>query len=309
MTSAPVFPRPADAAGQHDDLYIRCEDLFKIHKLADLEVVALRGLDLKVRRGEFMAIVGASGSGKSTLLNILAGLDTPSAGRAFVGGQDLLAMTRGEMVEYRRSKVGFIWQQTSRNLVPYLDALQNVEVPMLLAGVSKDAARERARELLAAVHLEHRLHHRPGMLSGGEQQRVSIAVALANNPPLLLADEPTGELDSVAASDVFDLFGQLNHRYGVTVIIVTHDPDIAAKVDRVVAIRDGRTSVEIFRKLNRQGNEVDVTHDEYVLVDAAGRLQIPRELLEQLSIHDRAKLLMGDGRLEIVPERQREGPR
>ena len=285
-----------------DDFYIRCEDLFKIYKAANLEVVALRGLDLKVRRGELMAIVGASGSGKSTLLNILAGLDQPSAGRAYVGGRDLLTMSAGEMVTYRRKQVGFVWQQTGRNLIPYLNAVQNVEVPLVLDGVSAQTAHERALELLDVVGLGQRLHHRPEQLSGGEQQRVSIAVALANNPPLLLADEPTGELDSVGADMVFDLFGDLNRRYGVTIVVVTHDPHIAASVDRVVAIRDGRTSTEIFRRVRLEGTKAEIVHDEYVLVDAAGRLQIPREFLERLSIRDRAKLLMGEGRIEVLPD-------
>lgn len=285
-----------------DDLYIRCEDLFKIYKTSNLEVVALRGLDLKVRRGEFMAIVGASGSGKSTLMNILAGLDTPSAGRCFVGGEDLFTMSTADMVRYRRKSVGFIWQQTGRNLVPYLDAVQNVEVPMVLDGVPAATARQRATELLELVLLGHRLHHKPEMLSGGEQQRVSIAVALANNPPLLLADEPTGELDSVGADTVYEVFRNLNRELGTTVIIVTHDPDIAARVDRVVAIRDGRTSTEIFRKVRFEGAKTEVVHEEYVLVDAAGRLQVPREFLDNLNIHDRARVLLGEGRIEVLPE-------
>jgi putative ABC transport system ATP-binding protein len=292
----------ADPKAPADALYINCEDLFKIYKIANLEVVALRGLDLKVRHGELMAIVGASGSGKSTLLNILAGLDQPSAGRAMVGGRDLLTMTAGELVDYRRKQVGFVWQQTGRNLVPYLDALQNVEVPLILDGVSADRARRRARELLAAVHLEHRMHHRPSQLSGGEQQRVSIAVALANNPPLLLADEPTGELDSIGADLVYALFSELNREFGVTIIIVTHDPEIASRVDRVIAIRDGRTSTEIFRRVRIEGTKAEVVHDEYVIVDAAGRLQIPREYLEKLSIRERARILLGEGRVEVRAE-------
>jgi ABC-type lipoprotein export system ATPase subunit len=288
--------------------YILCEDLFKIYKIANLEVVALRGLDLKVRHGELMAIVGASGSGKSTLLNILAGLDQPSAGRAFVGGRDLLTMSASEMVQYRRKQVGFVWQQTGRNLVPYLTALQNVEVPMILDGIAAETARERARALLETVRLEHRLEHKPEQLSGGEQQRVSIAVALANRPPLLLADEPTGELDSVAAEVIYDVFRDLNRHYEVTIMIVTHDPDIAARVDRVVAIRDGRTSTEIYRRVRMEAGRPEVVHDEYVLIDAAGRLQIPREFLDRLSIRERARVLLGENRVEVVADDRREHP-
>ena len=291
-------PAPGVAEGPH----IVCEDLFKIYKIANLEVVALRGLDLKVDHGELMAIVGSSGSGKSTLLNILAGLDKPSAGRAIVAGSDLVTISESEMVDYRRTQVGFIWQQTGRNLVPYLSALENVEVPLVLAGVSSRKARERARELLEDVGLSDRLKHTPEQMSGGEQQRVSVAVALANNPPLLLADEPTGELDSIAADAVFDLFGDLNRRYGVTIVIVTHDPHIAARVDRVVAIRDGRTSTESFRRVSERHNTIEVTHDEFVLVDSAGRLQIPRDYLERLKIQGRARVSLGDGLVEVLPE-------
>jgi ABC-type lipoprotein export system ATPase subunit len=300
-----VHPAPSYAP----DLYINCEDLFKIYKIANLEVVALRGLDLKVQRGEFMAIVGASGSGKSTLLNILAGLDTPSAGRAFVGGRDLLTMSQGDMVDYRRNQVGFVWQQTGRNLVPYLDVLQNVEVPMILNGIDARAARSRAGELLEAVRLSHRLRHRPQQLSGGEQQRVSIAVALANNPPLLLADEPTGELDSIAADLIYEVFVDLNRKFHVTIVIVTHDPEIASRVDRVVAIRDGRTSTEIYRRVEFDAGRPIVYHDEYALIDAAGRLQIPREFLDRLNIHDRARLRISEGSVEVLPGDGKQGDR
>ena len=285
--------------------YVLCEDLFKIYKIADLEVVALRGLDLSVEPGEVVAIVGASGSGKSTLLNILAGYDAPSAGKVSVGGKDLLRMNSKEVEEYRRIDVGFIWQQTSRNLFPYLTTIENVALPMMLTNVTGAERKERAEELRKLVGLDHRMNHTPEKLSGGEQQRVAIAVALANNPPLLLADEPTGELDDATAAEILDLFGSVNNDLGTTILIVTHDSDIAYKVGRVVMIIDGKMSTEIRRKITYQrvSGEADTDQllEEFVLIDGNGRIQIPRELLEALNIKDKARLSVEDGKVILIP--------
>lgn len=299
--------RSRSGAASADGAYLECEDVFKIYKVADLEVVALRGLDLRVERGELVAIVGASGSGKSTLLNIIAALDLPSAGRCVVGGRDLLTMSEADKVEYRRRGVGFMWQQTSRNLLPYLTAQQNVEMPLALAGASRREARLRATELLAAVGLESRSRNRPDQLSGGEQQRVAIAVALANNPPLLLADEPTGELDTQTAAHVLDLFAEINHRLGVTIVIVTHDPAVASKVNRTVVIRDGRLSSEILRRVSYRAGEGDVERDEYTVVDSAGRLQIPPEFLRSLEIHERVRVLLEGDHVRVYAPAERAG--
>ena len=286
--------------------YVMCEDLFKIYKIADLEVVALRGLDLAVQNGEVVAIVGASGSGKSTLLNILAGYDAPSAGRVSVGGKDLLQMSSREVEEYRRIDVGFIWQQTSRNMFPYLTAMENVTLPMMLTNTPGRERSERARDLLELVGLGHRLDHTPEKLSGGEQQRVAIAVALANKPPLLLADEPTGELDDATAAEILDLFGSVNQDMGTTILIVTHDPDIAYKVGRVVMIRDGKMSTEIRRKVTferiQSEADTDATLEEFVLVDASGRIQIPQDNLDQIKIGERARVQIEDGTVTLRPE-------
>jgi ABC-type lipoprotein export system ATPase subunit len=286
--------------------YILCEDLFKIYKIADLEVVALRGLDLRVEQGEVVAIVGASGSGKSTLLNILAGYDAPSAGRISVGGNDLLRMTTKEVELYRRDDVGFIWQQTSRNMFPYLTALENVALPMMLTELPSRERTIRARELLDLVGLGHRLEHTPEKLSGGEQQRVAIAIALANKPPLLLADEPTGELDDATAAEILDLFGTINDEMGTTVLIVTHDPDIAYKVGRVVMIRDGKMSTEIRRRVTYQRlsgmPEREQPLEEFILVDGSGRIQIPADMLERLRFKERARIEITDGGVRLVPE-------
>ena len=299
--------------------FVVCENLVKIYKIAELEVVALQGLDLEVPKGELLAIVGASGSGKSTLLNILGGLDRPSAGRVSVGGVDLLKLSDRGLTRYRRQKVGFVWQQTSRNLIPYLTAEENVELPMLMAGKPPRLARAWAQELLDAVGLADRRRHRLAQLSGGQQQRVAIALSLANDPQLLLADEPTGEVDSATAHMIWETFRHLNARYGLTTIIVTHDPKIAQEVDRVVSIRDGKTSTETVRQSPgtpaplrpatslatvRTGERPpprEGEFEEYVVLDTAGRLQVPRDYLEQWGIGTRARLELTEDGILIKP--------
>ena len=280
---------------------IACEGLVRIYKVADLEVVALQGLDLQVRDGEMIAIVGASGSGKSTLLNILAGLDTPSAGRAVVAGYDLGRMSRRSRTRYRRQVVGFIWQQTARNLLPYLTALENVELPMVLDG--RSGTRERAQELLGRMGLADKAAHRPDRLSGGEQQRVALAIALANDPPVLLADEPTGELDSVTAGEVFELLRTVNRDLGTTVVVVTHDPMVATQVQRTVAIRDGRTSTEtLLRTRVSEEGDHHVLAEEFAVLDRAGRLQLPRAHMEALNLSHRVRLRLEEDHVEIWPD-------
>jgi ABC-type lipoprotein export system ATPase subunit len=282
--------------------FILCENLVKIYKVADLEVVALQGVDLSVQSGEMLALIGPSGSGKSTLMNILGGLDTPTAGRVSVGDYNLLEMTRREQVLYRRRVVGFVWQQTARNLLPYLSAQENVELPMALDGVPARQRRQRARMLLEQVGLGGRLRHRPDRLSGGEQQRVAIAVAMANQPRLLLADEPTGEVDSEAAEQIFSTLRAFNREAGVTIIIVTHDVSVASRVDRVIGMRDGRTSTEIVRRRDSAGQIASA--DEYAIVDRAGRLQLPQAYLEQLGIAERARLKLREDHVGVYPDVQ-----
>ncbi len=285
--------------------YIECRDLFKIYKRADVEVVALRGLDLEVQPGELIAVVGASGSGKSTLLNILSGLDRPSAGQARVGRHDLTTMSDRDMVAYRRTEVGFVWQSVGRNLLPYLTARENVELPMAIAGVPRGERRPRADELLEMLGLKERVAHRPSQLSGGEQQRVAIAVALANRPPLLLADEPTGELDTRSATEVFDQMRAMNEALGTTVVIVTHYPGIADHVDRVVHIRDGRISLETLVQPSFKAPGTLVT-EQYVVVDRAGRLQLPQGVAERLRLKGRARVSVSDGEATIRPPEGKE---
>ncbi len=277
---------------------ITCENLVKIYKMEQIELLALQGLDLNVERGEVMALVGSSGSGKSTLMNILGGLDRPTAGRVVVGDRELLKLSQRRLNTYRRHHVGFVWQQTARNLISYLNAQQNVELPMLMAGTLPATRRQRATELLEAVGIAHRRDHRLDQMSGGEQQRVAIAVGLANRPDLLLADEPTGELDSATAQVIFDIFHSINEVYGTTIVIVSHDPQIAQHVARVVAIRDGKTSSETLRQASdtRDGEQTDGApapqHQlvEYTVLDPAGRLQVPEEYRDRYGIGRRVTL-------------------
>jgi len=276
---------------------IECENLVKIYKTSEIEVVALQGLDLTVEAGELMAIIGNSGSGKSTLLNALGGLDRPSAGKLFVDGKNLLKFTDNQLVKYKRETVGFVWQNNARNLVPYLTALENVELPMMLIGETKK--RHHALKLLDMVGLAKRRNNKLSQLSGGEQQRVAIAIALSNNPRLLLADEPTGSVDSKTAAHILDVFHDLCKNLNLTVVIVTHDMMLSKKVDRVVAIRDGRTSSEYIRRQSvaeelasvKGLSDVDSeTHEELAVLDKAGRLQIPADYLERLGLKGRNKI-------------------
>jgi len=273
----------------NNDAFIICDSLVKIFKVVDVEVLALQGLDLTVRQGELIGIVGASGSGKTTLMNVLGGLVRPSVGQVIVDGQNLLKLSARKLDAYRQIQVGFVWQQGNRNLIPYLSALDNIKLPMTLAGRAGRDVDKRARMLLGKVGLEDRYDHKPIQLSGGEQQRVAIAVALANEPKLLLADEPTGELDSTTSDQVYDLFQTLNRDLGLTVIIVSHDPLISQHVQRVVAIRDGKLASETVR---RRGTDVAQGEhfEELIVLDSAGRLQIPKSYREQLSIQNRVHM-------------------
>ena len=296
----------AGASVAHAEPYIECHDLFKIFKKADLEVVALRGLDMEVEAGEMVAIVGASGSGKSTLLNILSGLDRPSAGQVQVGRRDLLNISDQELVQYRRLEVGFVWQATARNIVPYLTARDNIELPQAIAGIDSAARRARSRELLALLDMEDKADRRIHQLSGGEQQRLSIAIGMANSPPLLLADEPTGELDTQMAMQVFGLLREVNRIYGVTIVVVTHFPGVAEHMDRVLHIRDGRISSESRAEEGSQGGDGQ-GHDEYLVVDSVGRLQLPQEYVDRLRIHGLAKAEIAGEQVNIKPASRGRG--
>ena len=294
------------------DYIVECDNLVKIYKTRDIEVLALQGLDLSVQRGELMAIIGNSGCGKSTFLNMLGALDHPNAGKLYVDGKNLFKMTEKELVEYKRSTVGFVWQNNARNLLPWLPAWQNVQTPMLF-GTAKQR-KERALELLDLVGLANKANAKVMQLSGGEQQRIAIAIALANNPKILLADEPTGSVDSKTASYIFDVFRRLNQQ-GLTIIIVTHDRALSQRVNRVVAMRDGKMASEMVmsesyrQKLEQTGGFQDFTADtsdsqeEFAVLDRVGRVQISNGLLEKAGIQSRrVRMYAEDSRIIIEKE-------
>ncbi|CAG7654234.1 ABC transporter ATP-binding protein [Actinacidiphila bryophytorum] len=280
----------AKSAPEADEGLIVCDNLVRVYRTEGVEVQALQGLDLTVDQGELLAVVGASGSGKSTLLGILSGLDLPTAGRARVARHDLLAMKRRERLDYRRRTVGFVWQQTGRNLLPYLTALENVTLPMGYARVPRAGRAVRAMELLDLLGVADCRNRRPGELSGGQQQRVAIAVAGANTPQVLFADEPTGELDTASGEEVFAALRRTNAELGVTVLIVTHDPAVSEQVRRTVRIRDGRTATEVLRPGAGGAGSEPGGAEEYAVLDRAGRLQLPREYTERYGLHRRVRL-------------------
>src|SRR5580692_7503717 len=265
---------PQDQAPTGADGMIVCDRLVRIYSGKGIEVQALQGLDLLIAEGELTALIGAAGSGKSTLMNILAGLDTPTAGAVWVAGRDLGAMTAKDRLSYRRKVAGFIWQQTSRNLLPYMTARQNVLLPMRLSALGR-----------------------------GEQRRRAIATALANQPKVLLADEPTGELDSATARDVFAALQTANTELGATVLVVTHDSAVSSQVRRTIALRDGKTSSETIRHsaTDEQG-QTTLHAREYATLDRAGRVQLPRAMTRRLGIRNRVELQEEPDHIGVWPD-------
>lgn len=286
---------------------IWCEDLVRIYHTEGTEVQALQGLNLTVDPGDIVALVGASGSGKSTLLGILSGHDRPTGGRARVAGVDLLAMSASQRVDYQRNSVGFVWQQTSRNLLPFLTAAENVSLPMVISG-SKERAK-RTKELLELLDVGDCADRTPRQLSGGQQQRVAIATALANSPRVLLADEPTGELDEKNSDLVLEAMRQAATQLGTTMLVVTHDPQVSEHVRRTVQIRDGRTSTEVLRRTVRADDGSErLLAEEYTVIDKAGRIQLPPDHVAELGLQDRVRLMRESDHVQVHPSAEDQAP-
>lgn len=299
-----------------DNPIIFCENLVKLYKIGDIEVMALQGLDLTVEKGEMLAIIGNSGSGKSTLMNVIGGLDRPTAGKIRVNGVDLLKLSDKEMMHYMRETIGFVWQNTARNMVPYLNALDNVKLVMQMAGKLDN---NRANMLLEVVGLSHRKKNKMHELSGGEQQRVAIAIALANDPKILLADEPTGAVDTKTTAQIMNLFHTVNVGLGVTTVIVTHDRQLSHMVQRVVTISDGRIGTEFIRReemdmesdeiMNATAGHDQGSHIEYGFIDGRKRLFLPDNYLSAIGLKEKSKvsIQITEGQLILTnPEQHTE---
>jgi ABC-type lipoprotein export system ATPase subunit len=306
----PAVPAAHDQPPAGPEGMIVCDRVVRIYSGEGIEVQALQGLDLLVTEGELVALIGAAGSGKSTLMNILAGLDTPTAGAVWVAGRNLGALSGQERLAYRRGVAGFIWQQTSRNLLPYMTARQNVLLPMRLSSVGRRERQRRAGFLLGTLGIAHCADRTPDRMSGGEQQRAAIATALANQPKVLLADEPTGELDSSTARDVFAALQTANAELGVTVLVVTHDPAVSSQVRRTIAMRDGKTSSETIRHTaTDDGGRTTLQAREYATLDRAGRLQLPRAMTRRLGIRKRVELREEPDHIGVWPDRSADQER
>ena len=254
--------------------YIQCKQIVKAYQASGHEIVALRGIDFEMQHGEMVAIIGPSGAGKSSLLNLLGGLDRPTAGQLRVGDVDLLTLQGRRLAQYRLTQVGFVWQDIAQNLFAHRSALRNVTLPMALARVPLKERLKRARDLLHAVGMAEHMHKRPAQLSGGQQQRVAVAVALANQPQLLLADEPTGALDAENAGQAMALIARLREQYGLTVLLVTHDMTVADYADRVLTLRDGALGQ-------------DLSGEDSLKPDDEGRLSLPQRVRDQLEQAER----------------------
>lgn len=293
---APVSGQLAERRARAGKRLLEAEGLFHLYALEGREVVALQGVDFAVEGSEMVALLGPSGSGKSTMLSILGGLERPSAGKVLYDRVDITKLAEAQLTLLRRRQLGFVWQVPARNLLPYASAWDNLELPMLLSGLPGGRRRRRGRVLLDAVGLERSAKLPIRALSGGEQQRLAVAVALANNPPLLLADEPTSQLDRANVDRVVELLREAREDLGTTIVLVTHDAAVAGKMDRTVTIRDGRVSGE-----GRGGAE-------YSVVGPTGSLHLPDHALAVLPPGSRVEVEVGPGQVVLRPAEDAAGP-
>lgn len=272
------------------DPIIKCTGLVYIYKSPGVEVVALQGLDMIVYAGETVVVIGASGSGKTTLMNVLSAVDKPSAGRAFVADVDVSNLSNAQRDRYRHEVVGYVWQQANLNVLSELTVEENIQLPLMATRASAQDRRDRAADLMTELGLEDRRNHLPGQLSGGEQHLLALAVGMATRPKVLLADEPTAGLDRCSINRVLSRIRDVSRRSGMTIVMVTHDHEIAPFADRILRIRDGRVSTER-----------STTGDERVVLDRAGRLQLPRHLINEVGLRNLVTVRRDGARIVIEP--------